>query len=134
MSDHAAILFANDAFYLAVAGRDMQAMSDVWAENTEATCLHPGWPPLIGRDEILDSWRRILANQDQPPIDVFGATARVVGDCAIVLCYEVVSQNYLIATNLFVRENNVWRMIHHQSGGTPPPEDLPEREPSETVQ
>jgi hypothetical protein len=134
MSDHAAVLFANDAFYLAVAGRDIAAMGDVWAETTPVCCLHPGWPPLVEREDILESWRRILENSQQPSIDVFGATVRLVSDCAIVLCYEVVTQNYLIATNIFVQENGLWRMIHHQSGGTPPPEEMPEVDPPETVQ
>lgn len=134
MSNNPAILFANDAFYLAVANRDNAAMAEVWAIDTEVSCLHPGWPPIIGRDDVLESWRHILGNEQQPPIEVFGASARIVGGCAVVLCYETVSQNFLIATNLFVRENGLWRMILHQSGVTSPPEEFPETETSETVQ
>jgi hypothetical protein len=26
------------------------------------SCVHPGWPVLVGRQTVLESWRRILGN------------------------------------------------------------------------
>jgi ketosteroid isomerase-like protein len=129
-ADTAAILFANDAFYLTFQTSDIAAMEAIWSPREGVSCIHPGWPPLLGRDHVMQSWRSILANPDQPPVQAHAASAEVHGECAIVICYEVVGQFTLIATNVFAREDGQWKLVHHQSGQTPPPEaDLakPER-------
>jgi ketosteroid isomerase-like protein len=120
-ADTAAALFANDAFYLAFQTSDADAMERVWARRDNVICLHPGWPPLIGRQMVIQSWRGILGNTDQPPVSVHAAHVELHGDTAIVICYETVAGHTLIATNVFVREDGQWRMVHHQSGETPPP-------------
>ena len=40
------------------------------------------------------------------------------GSSAYVICYEKVTNGVLIATNIFVREDGAWRMIHHHAGQT----------------
>ena len=42
--------FANEAFYLAFASKDMDAMTNVWSARDGIVCLHPGWPLLAGRE------------------------------------------------------------------------------------
>ena len=64
-------LFANDTFYMAFAEKDIQAMERLWAADHATFCIHPGWPMIAGRREILASWRRILGNPEQPGIDFF---------------------------------------------------------------
>ena len=48
MSDETAILAANAAYYGAFAAADIAAMSRVWADDN-VSCIHPGWPALVGR-------------------------------------------------------------------------------------
>lgn len=125
MSQHDAVLFANDAFYLAFRGRDMDAMSDIWAAGLPVTCIHPGWPPLFGREEVLESWAGIFSGDAPPEVVCHGATAHVYGETAAVICYEQLPDSYLIATNYFAREDGIWRIVHHQAGptaGVPAPE------------
>ena len=50
--DHEAVLFANEAFYQAFAARDLAAMEEVWAHHCPVACIHPGWPPLHGRQAV----------------------------------------------------------------------------------
>ncbi len=109
-------LLANEGFYRALGNSDMGAMENVWARLSPVTCLHPGWTLLTGREDVLESWRTILANPNQPRIVGGGASVTVVGNAAIVLCREVVSGSPLYATNIFVREEGSWRMTHHHSG------------------
>jgi ketosteroid isomerase-like protein len=112
----AAILEANESFYRAFNEKDAEAMDRIWAESDDVACIHPGWNVLQGREAVMDSWRGILSNPAQPKILVGGATAILLGDGAVVLCRELVAGSPLAATNLFVREDGDWRLLHHQSG------------------
>jgi ketosteroid isomerase-like protein len=126
MSEQAAVLFANDAFYVAFAVCDFPAMDALWSRRQSVTCIHPGWSALAGRDPVMESWRSILANPNAPRIGCRNAVAHVLGDTAYVVCYEAIDGSFLVATNLFVREDGGWKMVHHQAGATPP---LPPEEP-----
>lgn len=121
-ADTAAVLFANDAFYLTFQTSDYDAMEKVWSARDGVSCIHPGWPPLLGREPVLQSWRSILANPNQQAVTAHAAVAELHGDSAIVICYEAVGKFVLVATNVFVREDGQWKLVHHQSGETPPPE------------
>ncbi len=116
MSEDASILFANEAFYTAFASRDMQAMEEIWARGMQPTCVHPGWQPLVGRREVIDSWRDILQSGDAADISCSGARAFHLGDAAYVTCNEHLARSTLIATNIFLREAGQWKLIHHQAG------------------
>ena len=116
-------LSANEAFYDAFGMGDVDAMFAIWAKEAPVTCLHPGWAPLHGRDAVLQSWRGIMESPERPVIQCEEATAKVHGDTAIVLCYENLRGGYLLATNIFVREDGLWRMVHHQAGGPVNPPD-----------
>lgn len=130
MPDHEALLFANEAFYRAFADRDMEAMDEIWADDDSVACIHPGWGPLFGRDEVMQSWAAIIANPNSPDIACLSATAHIFGSAGFVVCYEEIAGQYLVATNIFVRDGSIWKLVHHQAGPTatlPPAE-----EPDET--
>ena len=121
MSDQDAVLFANEAFYAAFAGRDVAAMERVWAKDKTISCTHPGWQPLVGRAEVLASWRAILGNSAAPRITCRAERAAIYGDCAIVTCIEQITNSkgnaeFITATNVFVRAGHIWVMVHHQAG------------------
>ena len=134
MSDRAAVLFANDAFYVAFLSNDFETMETLWARQAPVSCIHPGWHHLKGRDLVMESWRGILSNPEGTPFQPRNATANVHGDMAVVICYEVFQEASLVATNVFVREDGHWRVMHHQSGGSPPPPPGEEPETPETIQ
>lgn len=121
MSDSVAVIFANDAFYAAFAGRDIAAMNDAWSRRDDVTCIHPGWPPLTGRESVMKSWRSILHQPASPHVICHLPQARVLGEFAYVLCFEQIEDAFLIATNIFVREDSRWKLFHHQAGPTPAP-------------
>ena len=114
MSDDDDILAANAAYYRAFTDGDFAAMSRIWADDN-VSCIHPGWPVIIGRQEILESYREILRNPDQERIDPRNETVLAAGDEARVICVEFVGGAALAATNLFRRTGGVWRMTHHQA-------------------
>jgi len=133
MSQEPAVLFANEAFYIAFASRDVDGMDDLWARQNRVTCIHPGWPPLDGRDAVMESWANILSNTDSPAITCTHSRAFIIGTAAYVICHENLEQATLVATNIFALEDGGWKMVHHQAAPAPAPE---ETEPPEkpTVQ
>ena len=128
MSDHQALLFVNEAFYRAFADRDIGAMEDLWSDVAPITCIHPGWGMLEGREDVMESWAAIIANPDSPTIECRAPLAHQHGDAGIVICFEQIEDQFLIATNYFVREGRIWKIVHHQSG---PTAEVPEIEPVE---
>ncbi len=130
MSDTDAVLFANEAFYQAFAERDIEAMEELWSGEAPVSCIHPGWGAIFGREEVMRSWVAIITSEGAPRITCHGAVASLYGDTAFVVCFENLGENVLIATNVFVREGHIWKIVHHQAGPTSaaPPEDDEEPE------
>lgn len=117
MTDEDAILAANEAFYTAFANGDFPAMEQLWSRTGPVACVHPGWSAIVGRDEVMASWRAILG---KPPRIVAG-TPRLFayGPVAFVLCREYVDSVVLAATNIFAKEADGWKLVHHQGSPTP---------------
>ena len=115
-SEDAEVLAVNAAFYAAFARRDLTAMDGLWARRAGVACVHPGWDVVRGRAEVMASFRSILANPTAPAIRVTRPAATVLGDAAFVVCAESIDGNELIATNMFVREDDTWRLVMHQAG------------------
>ncbi|MAV86752.1 MAG: DUF4440 domain-containing protein [Rhodospirillaceae bacterium] len=134
MTEKVKILFANDAFYLAFQNNDIEAMTTLWANRDDISCIHPGWNHLSGRDLVLASWDDILSGNKTPNFEIKGASVNIYENIAIVICYELFEKICLVATNIFVNENKEWRIIHHQSSASPPPEVIDNSEPIETLQ
>jgi ketosteroid isomerase-like protein len=115
MTQQAAVLFANEAFYLAFSTRDPKSMDDMWSRDAPVTCVHPGWQPLYGREEVMESWVTILGNPAAPQVEFREPRAFLYGDVATVLGYEVMQEGVLAATNIFVLEGDRWRLVHHHA-------------------
>lgn len=115
MSDASAILAANAAFYAAFAAGDFAALAAIWAEQETISCIHPGWPAIVGRTAVIGSWREILNNPARPQIVCAEPYAIVDGDHGRVICIELVDGAPLAATNSFRLVQGAWRLVHHQS-------------------
>lgn len=110
------VLAANAAFYDAFNRRDVDALEAMWSARRDLACVHPGWEALSGRREVLSSWRAILSSPEAPEVECEQAVAHVVGEVAYVVCSEVLPGAELCATNVFVREDGMWKLIHHHAG------------------
>ena len=132
MSDRDEILFVNEAFYICFSTGDFEGMQDLWALTAPVTCIHPGWELIKGRDTVVSSWNNII-QAGAPDICCFGPEVQIYGNTATVLCYEMVKGGYLVATNIFIRENGTWKIVHHQAGptsGKPQENNLADKETS----
>jgi ketosteroid isomerase-like protein len=122
-----AVLAANRAFYNAFLERDPHAMEQIWAVEHPASCIHPGWAPLLGRENVMASWRAILGSPEAPRIEVTDPKVVVLGGAGLVTCVEHITDATIAATNVFVQESGEWRLVHHH--GSPMPMTRSSRRP-----
>lgn len=114
-ADKVEVLEANQRFYDAFAERNIEAMDALWSRSAPVACIHPGWGPLRDREQVMASWTGILGNSGSPRIRCSRASVHVMGDSAFVVCEELVESARLVATNMFVREGESWKLVHHQA-------------------
>jgi ketosteroid isomerase-like protein len=122
-----AVLAANAELYAAFEAGDFDRMSDLWVDGRgaeSAMCVHPGWPPVLGRSAVLRSWAVIMANTTYIQFFLTDVRAELVGETAVVTCGENVltavdddlGGGQVVATNVFRRTPAGWRLwIHHAS-------------------
>jgi ketosteroid isomerase-like protein len=119
-SDEEKVLSLNEAFYAAFRDRDFVRMDEIWSAKRTVAVIHPGWPPLHGREAVMESWEGILGSPSSPEVFCAEARAYVIDHVAFVICTEQLVGGELVATNVFARENGEWKMVHHQAGPIPP--------------
>ena len=117
---------AEEAFYTAFAGANLEAMMAVWGEGRDVVCIHPHGPRLVGKQEIREGWRQIM--QNSPPIRFkVSQLSRIVdGDLAVHFVNEHIHvgdadepEFTILATNVYRRADDGWRMILHHASPTP---------------
>ena len=114
MTEDEALRAANQAYYSAFARHDAQEMARLWAQDG-VSCIHPGWPPLVGREAVLASYREIFRNPMQDEIELGPETLICSGDDGRIVCIELVGGARLVATNWFRRVDSQWLLVHHQA-------------------
>jgi ketosteroid isomerase-like protein len=122
---------ANAEFYAAFESCDIDRMAAVWDDSDDISCVHPGSAVLRGRSAVLRSWSVIMANTSYIQFFLTDVDVTVRGDVAVVTCAEniltaieeddgggeaLAHPGRVIATNVFRRNDNRWRMwVHHGS-------------------
>ncbi|WP_455353692.1 nuclear transport factor 2 family protein [Streptomyces sp. SYSU K217416] len=121
---------ANTAFYEAMERGDFEELSDLWLndDTAEISCVHPGWPVLSGRGEVLRSYALIMANTDYIQFFLTDTKVTVAGDTALVTCTENILSGgpaeeagelgplvgqLVVATNVFRRTPDGWKVWSH---------------------
>ena len=126
-----AVEAVNQALYSAVEEADLDAMGELWADGSLAestVCVHPGWPPVVGRGPVLRSWALVMAGTPYVQFFLTDVRTEVLGDVGIVTCAENIltevdpadggglSGGRVVATNIFRRTPLGWRVwVHHAS-------------------
>ena len=76
-------------------------MKAVWSRAERIAVIHPGWPKLSGRRQVMDSWRNILTGGGAPPnIRSVNAQAYVYPGSAFVICYEAGADRCSVRSSL----------------------------------
>ena len=114
---------ANARFYQAFETLDLARMERVWAHDEHVKCVHPGWPILIGWEAVRSSWATIFENTGEMRFTLSDVRASVRGELAWVTCTENIFSEVhgrlavtsVLATNLFERGPDGWRLVHHHA-------------------
>ena len=114
MTENDALRAANAAYYRAFTRRDADAMSRLWAQD-DVSCVHPGWPPIVGRDAVLASYRDIFRYPLQEEIELGAETLIRAANDGRIVCIEKLGGTLLVATNWFRLVDAEWRLVHHQA-------------------
>lgn len=130
---------AEQAFYEAIETGNLEVMMQVWAADDTIACIHPLQRPLSGVEEIRTGWEQIFAGEPPMEFHVTRLHRTQSEDVAI----HIVEENILVgagrephapvlATNVYRREEDGWRlMLHHSSpaprGTTPPLQEISNR-------
>lgn len=121
-NDVEAVKRANESFYRAFEGLDIQTMEAVWSKEDYVKCIHPGWEVQMGWPSVRDSWVLIFNNTHAMRFSVCLVDARIYGDCAVIVCLESIStradeekwlEGQVLATNIFECRDGRWLMVHH---------------------
>jgi len=128
MTERADVEAVNAAFYHAFESADLDAMTDLWIDDGETLCVHPGALPVRGTAAINRSWALIMANTPYIQFFLTDVEVSLLGDVASVTCTENVltadetsadgsfNGAKAVATNVMVRTAAGWRLwIHHAS-------------------
>ncbi|MEU4079558.1 DUF4440 domain-containing protein [Streptomyces venezuelae] len=131
-TDEAAVEAANTAFYEAMETGDFEGVSALWLDDgaTPITCVHPGWPVLTGRGEVLRSYALIMANTEYIQFFLTDLKISLAGNTAVVTCTENILSGgppedgaelgplvgqLVVATNVFRHTSDGWRIWSHHA-------------------
>jgi ketosteroid isomerase-like protein len=117
------------AFYEALEKADLEAMMGVWADDEEIICVHPGGPRLVGHAAVREAWRLVFQAGTRLTVQVGQVVAMqsmmMTTHCVhefIALKGEARPVAPVVATNVYVRSGNGWKMLLHHSSPSPKPE------------
>ena len=120
---------ANDieaAFYEALQAADIDRLMACWADEDDIVCIHPGGPRLIGSAAIRASFDAIFANgsirarpQYVRSVETIASAVHSLVERIEVMTPEGPGEAHVIATNVYQRFAQGWRLVaHHASPGT----------------
>ena len=115
------------SFYEALQTSDLDRLMACWADEDEVICIHPGGPRLIGLGAIRAAFEAMFANgslrvepQAVRKIEALTGAIHSVRERIDILTNEGPVEAFVIATNVYHKTVQGWRLVaHHASPGNP---------------
>ena len=133
---------ANTAYYEAMERGAFEELTSLWlapldtsdddfeGEGAVVSCVHPGWPVLNGRGEVLRSYALIMANTEYIQFFLTDLKISLADGTAVVTCTENILSGgpaedgaelgplvgqLVVATNVFRHTPDGWRIWSHHA-------------------
>ena len=124
---HASPEDAEAQFYDALRDGDVERVMAVWADDDEIVCVHPGGARLVGPQAVRAAFEAIFANghiavhaEHVKQVHAMGCAVHSVLERIDVVTVDGPQTGWIVATNVYVKTGQGWRMVaHHASPGTP---------------
>lgn len=121
---------AEAAFYEALQRADLDAMMEVWAEDEEVSCIHPGGARLSGIEQVRENWAQIFKSGQRLQVQlsdlliVSGAmfSLHSLHENILVLGGQGEgARRIVVTTNAYLRADGGWRVVLHHASHSPAP-------------
>jgi ketosteroid isomerase-like protein len=114
------------AFYEALQTADIEKLMACWADEDDIVCVHPGGPRLIGMGAIRAAFDAMFSNgsirawpEGVRKVDSLTSSVHNVRERIEVLTEDGPREAHVIATNVYHKTVQGWRMVaHHASPGS----------------
>lgn len=115
------------AFYEALQNGDIEKLMACWSDEDDIVCVHPGGGRLVGAVAIRTAFDAMFSNglirayaEKVRKVEAMSASLHSVLERIEVLTEDGPRHAYVIATNVYHKTPQGWRMVaHHASPGTP---------------
>ena len=114
------------SFYAAMQAADIEQLMACWADDDEIVCVHPGGPRVVGSGAIRATFEAIFSNgaiNTRPgkvrKVEALASVVHNVLEHVEVLTEAGPARAYVLATNVYHKTAQGWRMVaHHASPGS----------------
>jgi len=114
-------------FYEALQRGDIERLMAVWSDDEDISCVHPGGPRVVGAGAIRAAFDAMFANGsiDARPekvrrLQTHSCAVHSVLEQVRVMTAEGPQLAWVVATNVYVKGAQGWRLVaHHASPGSP---------------
>ncbi|MBC7601954.1 MAG: nuclear transport factor 2 family protein [Ramlibacter sp.] len=114
------------AFYAALQNGDIDKLMACWADEDEIVCVHPGGPRVVGAMAIRATFEAMFSNgvirawpENARKTQALASAVHNVLERVEVPGPDGPTHAWVIATNVYHRTAQGWRMVaHHASPGT----------------
>ena len=126
-SERSELIGANASFYESLESFDLARMKSLWFRSDGVRCVHPGWEAIDGYDAVIDSWDQVFRNTGWMRVTPTNVVTHRLGDLGLVYCAENITAKHdddvgvavTMATNVFRRTEDGWRMFLHHASPSP---------------
>ncbi|MDQ3059319.1 MAG: nuclear transport factor 2 family protein [Pseudomonadota bacterium] len=110
------------AFYEALQAGDIDRIMACWGDDDEMVCIHPGGTRLVGLAAIRSAFEALFSHGPVRvhavkvnKLDGLGASVHSVLERIEVLSAEGSRHAYVMATNVYHKTVQGWRMVAHHA-------------------
>jgi ketosteroid isomerase-like protein len=128
-SDIEAVKAANTGFYTALSARDAAALDRVWDHDVQVfNIFGVSKAPMVGWNAVKSGYADLFNRFPELSVSMADPSIRQDTDSAVVVGVETqrvrlpsgeVASALLPATNVFVKREGHWLMVHHHSSRPP---------------
>src|ERR1700712_369428 len=114
-------------FYEALQAGDIERLMAVWSDDEEIFCVHPAGPRVVGAGAIRAAFEVIFSSgvvsvkpEKVRRLQTHACAVHSVIETIELRAGDDVQSAWLLATNVYVKTAQGWRLVsHHASPGSP---------------